>query len=68
MLEDLTIHITERANGASLTYRLSLDKEESSFSGKTANYIIARLKLEFIKLGLKLNTDGIISCTSSGNG
>ena len=68
MLEDLTLTITEQANGVRSTYHLHyIPKEVSSLSLKP-NFIIDLLKQEFTRLGLAQSTDGKTSATFIGNG
>ena len=55
-------------NGQSLNYHLSLEKLENSGFRPTLSSITALLSREFIKLGYKLNIDGITSWSSKSDG
>lgn len=68
MLEDLTLSITELQNGAKLTYHYRFTKKEGLSFAPKPSFIIDLLKLEFTRLGLVLNTDGITCSTSTKNG
>ena len=68
MLEDLTINITERQNGAKLTYRYHLEPMGNSGFRHSVSSIIGRLNKVFTRLGYKLNTVGTTCSISIRNG